>query len=49
MTAPQKIDKKKIPTIKIDKSLSKLRGKDLFPEKLAKANDVIKKVGLPKK
>jgi hypothetical protein len=31
------------------KQIEKLRGKNLFPEKLAKANEVIVKVGLPKK
>jgi hypothetical protein len=36
-------------TVKIDKSLEKLRGKNLFPEKLAKANEVIARVGFPKK
>jgi hypothetical protein len=34
---------------KIDKSLNKLRGKNLFPEKLAKANETIARVGLPKR
>jgi hypothetical protein len=49
MTTIEKLNKNKTPIVKIDKSLGKLRGKNLFPEKLAKANEVISKVGLPKK
>ena len=48
MTTIEKLNKSKIPLVKLDKSLEKLRGKNLFPEKLAKANEVIKRVGLPK-
>ncbi len=49
MTTIEKLNKSKTPIVKIDKSLEKLRGKNLFPEKLAKANEIIVKVGLPKK
>jgi hypothetical protein len=49
MTTIEKLNKNETPIIKLDKSLEKLRGKNLFPEKLAKANEVIAKVGLPKK
>ncbi len=49
MTTTKKLNKSKTSVIKIDNSLEKLRGKNLFPEKLAKANEVIAKVGLPKK
>ena len=49
MTTIEKLNKSKIPIVKIDKTLEKLRGKNLFPEKLAKANEVITKVGLPTK
>ena len=48
MTTIDKLNKNKIPLVKIDKSLERLRGKNLFPEKLAKANEVIARVGLPK-
>jgi hypothetical protein len=34
--------------IKIDKSLNKYKDIVLFPEKLAKANEMLKKIGLPK-
>ena len=47
MTTIEKLNKSKTPIVKIDKSLEKFRGKNLFPEKLAKANEVIAKVGLP--
>lgn len=39
---------RKIPIVKIDKSLDKLDDKVLFPEKLEKANEMLKKIGLPK-
>ena len=45
----EQLNKSKTPIVRIDKSLEKLRGKNLFPEKLAKANEVLAKVGLPKK
>lgn len=49
MTTIEKLDKSKTPVVKIDKSLEKLRGKNLFPIKLAKAIEVINRVGLSKK
>ena len=49
MTTIEKLNSSKTPIVQIDKSLEKLRGKDLFPKKLAKANEVIATVGLPKK
>ena len=49
MTTIEKLNRRKTPIVKIDKSLEKLRGKNLFPEKLAKANEVIARVGFPKK
>lgn len=47
MTVEQ-LNKSKVPIIVFDKKLEKLRGKTLFPEKLAKANEILTKVGLPK-
>jgi hypothetical protein len=49
MTTIEKLNKCKLPIVKIDKSLERLRGKNLFLEKLAKANETIAKVGLPKR
>jgi hypothetical protein len=40
--------KRKTPIVVIDKSLEKYKGENLFPEKVAKANDVLKRIGLPK-
>jgi hypothetical protein len=37
----------KVPVIVMDKNLEKLRGKNLFPEQLAKANEILAKSGLP--
>ena len=39
---------KKTPIVVIDKSLDFFNDKVLFPEKLAKANEMLRKVGLPK-
>ncbi len=44
----EKLKDRKIPIVKIDKSLSKLDNKVLFPQKLEKANEMLKKIGLPK-
>ena len=49
MTSVENLNQNKTLLVRIDKSLEKFRGKDLFPEKLAKANEVIARVGLPKK
>jgi len=40
---------KKVPAIRIDKELNKYDNIVLFPEKLAKANEMLQKAGLPKK
>jgi len=44
----EELNKRKTPIVIIDKTLEKYKGKNLFPEKLAKANDVLKRIGLPK-
>jgi ATP/maltotriose-dependent transcriptional regulator MalT len=44
----EKLNKSKLPIIPIDKNLEKYRGKVLFPEKLEKANEILKKSKLPK-
>jgi hypothetical protein len=46
--AIEDLKKKKTPIVVIDKSLEKYKGKILFPEKLAKANEVLKRIGVPK-
>jgi hypothetical protein len=42
------INTKKTPIVVIDKSLDFFNDKVLFPDKLAKANEMLKKHGLPK-
>lgn len=44
----EKNNKKKPVVVKVDKSLDKYLTKDLFKEKVDKANHVLKTVGLPK-
>lgn len=48
MKVTNELKKRKIPIVKVDKSLDKFDEKILFPEKLEKANEMLKKVGLPK-
>lgn len=43
------LNKKKIPIVRIDKSLNQYSELVLFPEKVEKANQMLKTVGLPKK
>ncbi|HMH21343.1 MAG TPA: hypothetical protein VK563_06190 [Puia sp.] len=42
------LNKSKLPVVRIDKSLEKYKDKVLFQEKLDKANDMLKTIGLPK-
>jgi hypothetical protein len=44
----KELNKKKTPIVKIDKSLNRLDEVVLFPEKLEKANQMLRKIGLPK-
>ncbi len=41
------IQKAKIPIVKIDPKLDRLKGKNLFPEKLKLANKLLANVKLP--
>ena len=41
-------NKKKVPAVQIDSSLDKYDNVVLFPDKLAKANEKLKKSGFPK-
>ena len=47
MKQVKKVDKK-ITILKVDKNLDKYLGKGLFKEKVDKANQILKTVGLPK-
>ena len=44
----KELNTKKKPIILINKSLDFFNDKVLFPEKVTKANEMLKKVGLPK-
>jgi hypothetical protein len=48
MKITTELKKRKIPIVKIDKSLNKYDDIVLFPDKLEKANKMLRKVGLPK-
>ena len=48
MKVTTKIKKRKIPIVRVDKSLNKYDDKILFPDKLEKANEMLRNVGLPK-
>ena len=42
------LNDKKVPVVRIDKSLNKYDEVVLFPKKVAKANKMLREVGLPK-
>ena len=44
----KELNKKKVPIVKIDKSLNQYSDQVLFPEKLKKANERLQILGLPK-
>jgi len=48
MTTKKELDSIKKPVIHIDESLDKYKDVVLFPESLAKANEMLRTIGLPK-
>jgi len=48
MKVISEIKRRKIPIVRMEKSLNKYDDKVLFPEKLKMANEMLTKVGLPK-
>jgi hypothetical protein len=48
MKTMKDLNKKKVPAVRIDPSLDKYDDVILFPKKLTKANEDLKKVGFPK-
>jgi hypothetical protein len=48
MNVTEEIKKRKTPIVRIDKSLNKYDEIILFPDKLEKANEMLKKIGLPR-
>ncbi len=49
MKTVEDIKNRKFPFVTIDPSLDKLKEQNLFPEKLAKANNMLKTAKLPTK
>ncbi|GHB59613.1 hypothetical protein [Persicitalea jodogahamensis] len=49
MKTIEELNSSKVPVIVFDKRLEKFRDRVLFPKKLARAKEIIAKVGLPKK
>lgn len=49
MKITEELKKRKIPIVAIDKSLDKFDNEIIFPKKLEKANEMLKRIGLPKK
>ena len=47
MKTVQDLNNRKSPVVRIDPELEKLRGQNLFPAKLAKANEMLKTAKLP--
>ena len=44
----KELNKKKLPVVRIDKSLEKFKDVPLFQDKVDKANEMLRTVGLPK-
>ena len=49
MKVTVEIKKRKIPIVRVDNSLNKYDDKILFPDKLEKTNEMLRKIGLPKR
>lgn len=49
MKTVKELNSSKVPIVRIDPCLEQYRDKVLFPEKLAKANEMFKTTKLPKK
>jgi len=48
MRTIKKLNKSKVPIVHIDESLDKYDNVILFPDKVAKANEMLQTIGLPK-
>lgn len=48
MKITKELKKRKVPIVRVDKSLNNYDDKIMFPEKLEKANEMLRKIGLPK-
>lgn len=48
MKSIDELNKKKVPVVRIDNSLEKYKDMSLFQEKVDRANEMLRNVGLPK-
>ena len=48
MNVTVELKKRKIPIVRMDETLNKYDNTILFPDKLEKANEMLRKIGLPK-
>ncbi|MFM9840418.1 MAG: hypothetical protein ACKVOQ_19280 [Cyclobacteriaceae bacterium] len=48
MKSIQELNEKKIPIVRIDKSLEKYLNMPIFQDKVDKANETLRTIGLPK-
>jgi len=48
MKITAELKKRKIPIVRVDEALNQYDSQILFPDKLEKANEMLKKIGLPK-
>ncbi len=48
MKKAEDLNKRKVPIVRIDNSLEKFRNLPIFQDKVDKANEMLKNVGLPK-
>ncbi len=44
----EQLNSSKVPIVRIDPALNKYASQVLFPEEVAKANEMLKRIGLPK-
>ena len=48
MRTIKELNKRNVPVVRIDESLDKYNDVVLFPDKVAKANEMLRTIGLPK-
>ncbi|MGC4130549.1 MAG: hypothetical protein QM564_13580 [Bergeyella sp.] len=48
MKTIQELNEKKVPIVRIDKTLEKYKAMPIFQDKVDKANEALRTVGLPK-
>jgi len=48
MNAVAEVTRRKVPIVRVDEALNMYDDRILFPDKLEKANEMLRKIGLPK-